>query len=501
MNSLYAQQTIDYHLMEDNDSLVSVLIISDEEPSFKIRENTIEVIEDIRVPYCLIWLDRYFEISERNSSFKTELYAGLVNFLTMSYILACNPTMLSISGINIDNASSATCLGTLIATLFAGIVGNVPIGCAPGVGLSAYFSYSIVREINYDYNLGLFIICFCGIIVFLLTLFKVTPYIVNKIPTFMKMATIVGMGLFLSLIGLVSSKIIIPSGNSDSLLELGNILDWKIMLFFFNLLLITFLELKKVRGSVIISIFITALLYFIISEDWNIQFIDLPRFKNVTDVINWKNCLAFYNLPITTILSIMSSFILVLILDVGGVIFAITKIGNLPASRSRTRWALFSSSIGTIVASIFGCSPIIVHIESVAGVLVGGRTGLTAVTTALLFGISMIISPLFNSLPLCSTGPITIFIGALMIKQCKDINWDRFDIAVPAFLTIIMMPFTFSISYGLFFGLGSYFILKFFNIDTWKNIILNRRVIKAEDIENISNISSHSDMLLCDSSE
>ena len=432
----------------DSDGLVSVLIESDE----SIMEE-----KEVIPKNCV---DRYFKISENNSTIPKEIYAGVVNFLTMSYILACNPMILSKSGIPIHNASSATCLATFIATLIAGLLGNVPIGCAPGVGLSAYFSYSVIPLINNDYHLGLLMIFLSGAFVFIFTILKVTPLIIYYIPSFMKMATIVGMGLFLSLVGLVAANIIVSSDdNSGSILKLGDITDWKIWLFMLNLFLTTILEMKKVHGSMIISILATALIYFIIQEDWPMKIIALPEFLNINRIINKNNFTKFIHLPILTIITVMVSFILVLILDVGGVIFAITKMGNLKESKSRTKWALLSTSIGTMIAAILGCSPIIVHIESVAGVLSGGRTGLTAVTTALLFGISIIISPLLNSLPTCSTAAITIFIGALMMKQCKDIKWEKYEVAVPAFLTIIMMPFTFSISYGLFFGLGAYFIL------------------------------------------
>ena len=404
------------------------------------------------------------------------------------------------TGIPIHNASSATCLATFLATLVAGIFGNVPIGCAPGVGLSAYFSYSVMSEINNDYNLGLFMIFISGVIVLILTLLRITPMIIDRIPVFMKLSTIVGMGLFLSLVGLSSANIIIsPLDGSSNILALGDLSDWRIWLFFLNLLMITILEMSHVKGSMIISIGVTALLYFIISNDWLDHFVAIPSFNDITMVINHDNLMKVLHLPVTTIVSILSSFILVLILDVGGVIFAITKMGNLPESKERTMWALLSTSFGTIVASLLGCSPIIVHIESVAGILVGGRTGLTAITTAILFGLSIVIAPIFNSLPNCSTAAITIFIGTLMMRQCKEIDWEKYEIALPAFLTIIMMPFTFSISYGIFFGLGTYFVLKAFM--KLKELLI-RRIEPVDDVifRGVTVLSSsHSDMSLVSS--
>jgi len=481
------EEDMNYKVLEE----VSILIVDNEE----------QMIEQ-QYPKHIRWLDNYFKIYSRGSTIKTELYAGVVNFLAMSYILACNPTILSQSGIPIQYASSATCLATMISTLIAGIVGNVPIGCAPGVGLSAYFSYSVMKEVNDDYNLGLFMIFCSGLIVFTLTLLKITPLIVDHIPKFMKLSTIVGIGLFLSLVGLTSANVIISPSDGSSILALGDLGDWRIWLFFLNLFMITILEMNHIKGSMIISIGTTALLYFIISNDWLEHYVAIPSFNNMTEVINHNILMKFLDLPIGTIISIMFSFISVLILDVSGVIFAITKIGELPVSKSRTKWALFSSSIGTMIASLLGCSPIIVHIESVAGVLVGGRTGLTAITTAILFGLSIIISPIFNSLPNCSTAAITIFIGTLMMRQCKEIEWERYEIALPAFLTIIMMPFTFSISYGIFFGLGSYLVL--ISIVKLKEQIINRNIpIEPVIFDGVSvlssNASSHSDMLLCDS--
>ena len=487
MNPLLLEKDMNYKLLEEKNELVSVLIIDNEE----------EILE----PQPKNIIDKYFKISKRGSSIKTEIYAGVVNFLAMSYIMACNPTILSKSGIPIQYASSATCMATMIATLIVGILGNVPVGCAPGIGLSAYFSYSVMREVNDDYNLGLFMIFISGLIVFILTLLKITPLIIDNIPRFMKLSTIVGIGLFLSLVGLTSANIIISPSDGSSILALGDLGDWRIWLFFLNLFMITILEMNHIKGSMIISIGTTALLYFIISNDWLDNFIAIPSFNDITEVINHKILMKFLDLQITTILSVMFSFISVLLLDVSGVIFAITKIGELPVSKSRTKWALFSSSIGTMVASLLGCSPIIVHIESVAGVLVGGRTGLTAITTAILFGLSIVVSPVFNSLPNCSTAPITIFIAVMMMRQCKEIEWEKPELALPAFLTIIMMPFTFSISYGIFFGLGSYLLL--ISIVKLKELIIKRNI----PIDNVSfdgvtvlssNVSSsQSDMILC----
>ena len=486
-NSLLNEEKMDYKLMEKEEDVISII-------SFN---NDIEVIGQ-ECPKYFKWLDRYFKIYENGSTIKTELYAGVVNFLAMSYILACNPTILSQSGIPIHNASSATCLATFLATMVAGLIGNVPIGCAPGVGLSAYFSYSVMAEIKDDYNLGLFMIFCSGVVVLVLTLLKITPLILERLPVFMKLATIVGMGLFLSLVGLSSANIIVsPSDGSANILALGDLGDWKIWLFFLNLFMITILEMNHIRGSMMISILTTALLYFVISENWLTHFIAIPSFNNITEVINHDNLMKLVHLPITTIVSVLSSFMLVMILDVGGVIFAITKMGDLPESKSRTKWALISTSFGTIVASLLGCSPIIVHIESVAGILVGGRTGLTAVTTATLFGLSIILSPIFNSLPNCSTAAITVFIGTLMMQQCKEIEWEKYEIALPAFLTIIMMPFTFSISYGIFFGLGSYFVLMIFV--KLKEYLLKKSIpveeVKFEGVTILSSSSSsHSDM-------
>lgn len=472
---------------------VSVIIDSDNNPNNNI--GIIRIEQNIR----WVFIDNFFKISESGSTIKRELYAGIINFLSMSYILACNPSILSISGIPKNDASSGTCLATFVATFIAGIFGNIPIGCAPGVGLSAYFSYSVMSNVNYDHNLGLMMVFLSGLIVFILTLFKITPYIINNIPTFMKMSTIVGMGLFLSLVGL--TEIGLVKNGIESILELGDLTNWKIWLFLLNLLLITFLEMRKIHGSMMLSIISIALLYFIISEEWPKHFISIPVFDNITQIINYKNFELFLKLPISSILNVLISFILVLILDVGGVVFAITKMGNLPESQKRTKWALLSASIGTMLASIFGCSPIIVHIESVAGILVGGRTGLTAITTSLLFLLSIVLTPFFNSLPLCSTTAITIFIGTLMMKQSKEINWEKYDVALPAFLTIIMMPFTFSISYGIFFGLGTYFVFCLLRKETWYKIArkIYTKVEEPQEPQEPLSSESHENMILCNS--
>jgi AGZA family xanthine/uracil permease-like MFS transporter len=423
-----------------------------------------------------LYIDNFFKISEKGSTIKTEIYAGIVNFLSMSYILACNPTILAVTGININYVSSGTALASFIGTFMVGIFGNAPIGCAPGIGLSAYFSYSVASDLK-NYNLGFLFIFLSGFIVFFLTLFNIPPYILNNIiPKFIKLSTIVGMGLFLSLIGLTEIGLVVK-GSGDTLLKLGDLTDWKIWLFLFNIILITLLDIKKIHGSIILSIIITSLLYFFINQEWPTEFISLPHFNDITNILNQKNFELLIELPISKILNILFSFIMVIILDVGGVIFAITQIGNLEKNKI-TKWALISTSFSTMCASILGCSPIIVHCESIAGVIVGGRTGLTSITTSLFFLLSLILTNFFQNLPLCSTTSITIFIGALMIQQSTEINWKHKDIALSAFLTIIMMPFTFSISYGIYFGLGSYFIFCLFKKENWYKIAEKIYIVK-----------------------
>jgi len=407
-------------------------------------------------------LDGFFKISERNSTICTEIRAGTVTFLTMAYIVLVNPQVLHESGIPRVQAAAATCIASCVSSLIAGLLGNLPFGCAPGVGLSAYFAYGLVLRhdttdsVYPDFRRGLTCCFLAGCICLFFWVTTISRRIMNGIPEFIKISTIVGMGLFLSFVGMWNIRLVTQAPSGTSPVELGNLGDWQIWLSIITLILITLLSMYDIKGYLLIGVVLSAIVWFAATGLWPESVVSLPAVRNPMD------CLHFATIDKGMVIGIVS-FILILIFDVSGVVYAVGDICGLMNSLTGTVeggvWALFAASVGTMLAASLGCSPIIVHLESAAGAIEGGRTGLTAVTIAFWFGLSTFLAPLFGAMPMASTAPVLIFIGTLMIKQTSMIKWDRMEIAVPSFLTIAMMPFTFSIANGIFFGLGTYLII------------------------------------------
>eukprot|EP00484_Ammonia_sp_Unknown_P026358 CAMPEP_0197023872 /NCGR_PEP_ID=MMETSP1384-20130603/4510_1 /TAXON_ID=29189 /ORGANISM="Ammonia sp." /LENGTH=559 /DNA_ID=CAMNT_0042452161 /DNA_START=75 /DNA_END=1754 /DNA_ORIENTATION=- len=410
------------------------------------------------------WMDNYFEISKRGSSFGTEIRGGTVGFLTLAYIVLLNPQVLAISGIPYQYAASSTCLASGIATLICGIWGNIPVGCGPGVGLSAYFSYGMVPAImgshpsRHPYYDGLFMAFLSGAVVFVLTIPGIVTYIVSLLPQFIKVATIVGMGLFLAFVGMVDVGLVVH-GKGDAILDLGDMGSWVIWLALMNCLLISSLKYFKINGSLLLCIIVTSIIYFAVSGEWPTEFISFPKFMNPYLVLD-PNMIK--HLPIQTALESIISFVLIIFLDVSGVTFAIARLCGLCEERRTLmafqKSAYIGTSIGTMIAALLGCSPIIVCIETSSGAAAGARTGLSAVVMALYFFVSMFLGPVIGAVPAAATSPVLIFIGTLMMGQVGQIAWDNMRIAIPAFFCIAMMPFTYSISNGLFFGVLAFFM-------------------------------------------
>ena len=305
---------------------------------------------------------------------------------------------------------------------------------------------------------ALFVSFLSGLFVFLFTLLKITPYIINQLPHFIKVSTIVGMGTFLAFIGLVDLDMIIANSSGSkgaSILTLGDMSSWIIWLAMGNGLLIATLKYYRVKGSLLVGIVITSIIYLTLKNAWPQKWTETPTILNPFDV------LSAYDTPIKTIISGGLSFVLILILDVSGCTFGIGNIAGLLENGTipGAHWALIAASVGTMISGLTGCSPIIVAIESSAGAAAGGKTGLSAVVIAILFAISIFFGPMLGDVPPAATSPVLVFIGVLMMGQVCDIEWNNIRIALPAYMTIVTMPFTYSISNGLFFGLGSFFIL------------------------------------------
>jgi len=434
-------------------------------------------------------LDDYFEISKRGSTIWTEIRGGTVGFLTLAYIVLLNPQVLSHGGVPFEYAASATCLTSCLATLICGIWGNIPVGCAPGLGLSAYFVYGMIPEIDGDedeqYLTALVTVFLTGLVVFVLTMPGLVSYIVNSLPDFIKIATIVGMGLFLAFIGMIEIGLVEATGSGHGApLELGDMTSWIIWLALSNCLLITTLSYFQFNGSLLLCILLISILYFAISGEWPREFMRMPQFQDPLRVLDLK---LLANLPWALAIESILSFVLIILFDVCGVTFAIAKLCGLSDDpktvESFQKTAFVGTSIGTMIAAVFGCTPIIVGIETASAVAVGARTGLSAVVIGFYFLIAMFFGPVLGAVPSAATSPVLILIGTLMMGQVGQIAWDNMRIAIPAFFCIVMMPFTYSIANGLFFGV-SFFVLCWIStgqfMNKWKVLGMGKRHFDAE---------------------
>ncbi len=400
-------------------------------------------------------LERLFKLSENKTSFRTEVLAGVTTFLTMCYIIIVNPIILSETGMDYGAVFVATCLAAAIGCLVMGLVANYPIALAPGMGLNAYFTYSVCLGMGVPWQTALAAVFISGLIFIALSLFKIREAIVNSIPMSLKFAIGGGIGLFLALIALKNSGIIVD--NPATLVGLGNLADPKVLLTFLGFLFIVVLHQFKVRGAIIISILmITAIA----------TLLGLNEFKGVVgsipSIMPTFMQMNFENLFTASLVGVIFVFFLVDLFDSTGTLVGVShragllKDGKLP----RLKKALFADSTAIVAGAALGTSSTTPYIESSAGVAAGGRTGLTAVVVGLLFILCLFLAPLAQSVPSFATAPALLFVGVLMIQGIVHIEWDDITEAVPAFLTIVFMPFAYSIADGIAMGFISYALIK-----------------------------------------
>ncbi len=398
----------------------------------------------------------YFEFDKYNTNFKVETIAGLTTFMTMAYIIFVNPQLLSITGMDFGAVMVATCISSAIATLIMGVYGKYPFALAPGMGLNAYFTFGICLGMGVDWRVALGAVFISGILFILLTLTKIRTAIFNAIPNSIKYGTAVGIGLFIAFIGLKSAGIIV--NNDATLVGLGNVLEPSTLLSLFGILLIGILMSRKIIGSIlwgILAISIIGMVFGVSALPSGI--VSLP--PSIAPTFMQLDIIGALNLGLVTI--ILSLFFVDLF-DTLGSLGALSsqggylKNGKLP----RTEKVLMADSIGTTLGSILGTSTVTTYIESASGIAVGGRTGFVSVVIALLFLLAMFFNPLISSIPAYATAPALVIVGTLMMGHVRNINWDEVSESIPAFITLITIPLTYSIATGLALGFISYPILK-----------------------------------------
>jgi len=407
--------------------------------------------------YRLSSLEQFFQIQERGSTVATEVRAGVATFLTMAYILFVNPQVLSQAGMPADDVTVATALSSALATLAMGLYANYPFALAPGMGLNAYFTYGVVLGLGVPYPVALGAVFVEGILFLLLAFGGIRTAVVNAIPSSLKIATMSGIGLFLAIIGFQNAGIVVD--NPATLVSLGTIANPSVLLSLFGIILIGVLISRGVLGAILIGIATVTLLAWLTGlAPLPDGLVSLPRLPQET-------FLAFEidSLLSVKLLTVVLAFLFVDFFDTAGTLVGVGRLGGFLDERGelpRADRAFTADALGTVAGAVLGTSTVTSYIESATGIQEGGRTGLTAVVVAVLFVLALFFTPIFAAIPAAATAPALLTVGALMMQGARNIEWARFDEALPAFLTIAVMPFTYSIANGIVFGVVSYVFIK-----------------------------------------
>lgn len=426
-------------------------------------------------------LDRFFKLSERNTNVQTEVTAGITTFMTMAYILFVNPSILGAAGMDKNAVLLATAIGSGLVTIMMGLFVNYPIALAPGMGLNAFYAFTVVIGMGIPWQVALGAVFISGAIFLLLTLTKVRQLLVEGMPNSLKHAITVGIGMFITIIGLKISgimsirlslipptleKIVAGHGNGtpmyfETMIEMGKVADKEVLLALFGLLLMSVLIARNVKGSMLIGIFTTTLVGIgmgIVKVPAGFIPVAIPDFSN-----NYFFALDIPGAIGMGLMTIVFTFTFVELFDTMGTLVATTskaglmdKDGKIPGIGK----AMLVDATGVSLGAVLGTSTITAFVESAAGVAAGGRTGLTAIVCGVLFILALFLTPVVGLIPDAATSPALIIVGCLMMEGVRHIDFTDFTEAMPAFMTIVMMPFTYSIANGISFGLVLYPLLK-----------------------------------------
>jgi adenine/guanine/hypoxanthine permease len=400
-------------------------------------------------------LENLFHIAENKTTVRRELLAGLTTFMTMAYVVVVNPRILSEAGMPVDGVLFATCISAAIATLIMGVWANYPIALAPGMSLNAYFTYSIVLGLGVPWRTALGVVFLSGMLFLLLTLTNVREHIVNDIPDCLKHGTAAGIGLFIAFVGLRNAKIIVA--NPATFVGFGNVADKEVLLAAAGLILIAILMVRRVGGAILIGIVAITLVGIPLRlSHWPAHFFAMPDPSGTLFKLDLRAAMKLHLGELVFVFFFVDLFdnvgTLVGVCEQGGFL----RDGKLP----RASRALLADAFGTLVGAVTGTSTVTSYIESAAGVAAGARTGLGNFVIAGLFLVAMFCAPLVSAIPSYATAPALILVGGLMCGSVARVRWDDFSEALPAFLTLVATPLTFSIATGLSLGLLSYTFIK-----------------------------------------
>lgn len=406
-------------------------------------------------------LDRFFGLSAKNTTVRTEIIAGLTTFVAMAYIIFVNPSILEAAGIPHEAAIAATIWTAALCTIAMGLFANLPVAVAPGMGLNAFFSFYVCGTLGLPWQTALGAVFVSGIVFLILTITKIRQHIIDAVPLSLKSAVVVGIGMFITFVGLQSSGIIV--GNEATKVALGDVTDPKVALALLGIIIIGVLLSLKVKGEMLLGILIVTVLGMIIgatpfpTKVGDIITFDLPAFSETFMQMDLMGAVHY------GLVSVIFTFTVVELFDNIGTLIGVSKAAGLMDEKGHIEnidRALLTDSCGTMLSAVMGTCTVTSYVESTAGVNAGGRTGLTALTVGICFLLAIVFTPLAGLVPGFATAPALIIVGAIMMKNVKNVNFSDFSDSIPAFLTIVMMPMTYSIASGFGFGFASYCILK-----------------------------------------
>jgi AGZA family xanthine/uracil permease-like MFS transporter len=400
-------------------------------------------------------IDRYFKLAENQTSVKQEMLGGLTTFVTMAYIVVVNPQILAQAGMPADGVVFATCVSAAIATLVMGLYANYPIALAPGMSLNAYFTYSVVMSMHVPWRTALAVVFCSGCLFLLLTVTRVREQIVNGIPDCLKHSTAAGIGMFIAFVGLRNAKIVVA--NPATFVGLGNFADKEVQIACLGLVITLILMARKIHGAILLGILGTALVGILRGiTSWPSAIFAMPHPSSTFLQLDFRG------LKHLGLLEIAFAFLFVDLFDNVGTLVGVCEQGGFIRNGKipRVGRVLVADAVGTMVGAVTGTSTVTSYIESAAGVAAGARTGLSNVAVAVLFMLATFFSPLAAAIPGYATAPALILVGVLMSESIALVQWRDFSEAVPAFITILATPLTFSIATGLSLGLISYTVVK-----------------------------------------
>ena len=418
------------------------------------------------------FIEKCFKLKENKTTFKSELMAGLTTFMTMAYILVVNPSILSTTGMDAGALLTATCIASALGTFFMAFFANYPFVLAPGMGLNAYFAFTICAQKGYSWHVALAAVFVEGIIFIILSAINVREAIFNAIPANMKKAVSVGIGMYIAFIGLQNAGVVI--NNASTCVSLGDVKTVPVALALIGTIITLVLVIRKVKGALLVGILITWILgiicqlagvYVVDVEAGVYSLIPTGLISAPPSIAPIAGKLSFSGISIFDFIVVIFAFLFVDLFDTLGTLIGVStkagfldKEGKLP----RIKGALFADALATTVGAVLGTSTVTTFVESASGVSDGGRSGLTALTAGVLFLVALLFSPILTTIPSFATTPALVVVGLMMVENVRDIDFSDYTEGFPAFMTILMMVVCYSISEGLVFGVISYVLLKLF---------------------------------------